>query len=462
VARLLVIDDEVNLGRELSLFFRAKGHETRTALSLTDGIRVFQEFRPGVVICDIRLPDGTGLDALVRMREQDPDAYVIMITAFQDMETTIQAMRRGAFDYIHKPFDPDELEIVVDKALDNQRLAREVSRLQAEQPGSPRKPTLIGGSRGMLEIYKTIGIVSQSNTTLLITGESGTGKELVARAVHQNGSPQEPFVSVNCSAIVDTLLESELFGHERGAFTGANARTQGKFELAGKGTLFLDEIGDMAPGLQTKLLRVLQEREFMRVGGWETLRADCRLIAATNQDLEMAVAEGRFREDLYYRLKVITVQIPPLRERKEDIPDLVAHFLKKINKEVHKDVYQVSDESLQQLAGYDWRGNVRELENVLTRAVVLCKGKVLDIPPLGLETGATRPEGGVLRSLEEVEADHIGKVLASVRWHQGRACHILGVSRPTLRKKIRDYGLKESSQRVQGSWQDTPPKSNSP
>ena len=327
--RLLIIDDEANLCRELSLFFRSKGFDTRTALTLRDGIREFKEYKPSFVICDVRLPDGTGLDALTRIREVNGDAYVIMITAFQDMETTIQAMRRGAFDYIHKPFEPEELEIVVNKARENLRLNREVTRLQAEQTAPVKEHILVGRSRAILEIYKTIGVVSSSNATVLITGESGTGKELIARAIHQNASPGEPFISVNCSAIVETLLESELFGHEKGSFTGANIRAMGKFELAAKGTIFLDEIGDMAPSLQIKLLRVLQEREFMRVGGWETIRSHARVIAATNHNLESLVEKEQFREDLYYRLKVITITIPPLRDRKADVPLLVEHFLER-------------------------------------------------------------------------------------------------------------------------------------
>jgi len=444
--RLLIIDDEVNLCRELSLFFREKDFEVHTALSLADGLRVFHEIRPGFVISDVRLPDGSGLEILARIREIDPDAYVIMITAFQDMDTTIAAMRHGAFDYIHKPFDPQELEIVVAKALENQRLNQVVSQLKAERGGPARDRVLVGKSKAILEIYKTIGVVSRSNTTVLITGESGTGKEIIARAIHENAAPGEPFISVNCSALVDTLLESELFGHEKGSFTGANSRKLGKFELAGKGTLFLDEIGDMAPHLQTKLLRVLQEREFTRVGGWETIRTDARVVAATNQDLETLVREGKFREDLYYRLKVMIIHAPPLRERKEDIPILVDHLLKQINEEVHREVFTVPDEAMVELKTHEWRGNVRELENFLTRAVILSKGKVLELPPqeLGEGVGSSARPGSPLRSLEEVEAEHIGRVLGAVNWHQGKACEILGVSRPTLRKKIRLYGLKEN------------------
>jgi two-component system, NtrC family, response regulator AtoC len=442
-SKLLIIDDEVNLGKELSYFFRNRGYETHNALTAAEGIERYLEYRPGLVICDVRLPDGSGLDVLRRIREIDPSAHLIMITAYQDMDTTIQAMRAGAFDYIHKPFGPEELEIVVNKAQEYRELHRAVTPLEGESDTPFRGTRLVGKSKAMLEIYKTIGVVSRSNTTLLITGESGTGKELIARAVHENGSPDTPFVSVNCSAIVETLLESELFGHERGAFTGAAARKPGRFELAGKGTLFLDEIGDTSSALQTKLLRVLQEREFTRVGGTETLHTDARVLAATNRDLEALVKEGRFREDLYYRLKVIHVQVPPLRERREDIPLLVEHFLQKINREVHKQVYKVPPETMALLSSYEWRGNVRELQNVLTRAVVLSRGDVLEIP----EVLASSPEGAgepAFRPLAEVEADHIRAVLDGVGWHQGRASVILGISRPTLRRKIRDFGLKES------------------
>jgi len=444
--RLLIIDDAVSLTRELSLFFKSRGYETITAGTLAEGVESFEEQRPSFVICDVRLPDGTGIDALRRIRAIDPAAYVIMITAFQDMQTTIQAMQLGAFDYIHKPFDPLELDIVISKARENQRLHHAVRRLEAERGEPSAEHTLIGKSKAILEIYKTIGVVSVSNATVLVTGESGTGKELVARAIHHNASPKEPFISVNCSAIVETLLESELFGHEKGSFTGASARKLGKFELAGKGTIFLDEVGDMAQALQTKVLRVLQEREFTRVGGWETLRTEARVIAATNQDLQTMVETGGFREDLFYRLKVIHVRIPPLSERRDDIPLLVEHFLKKINRDVHKEVFKVPDEVMGRLKTYEWRGNVRELENVLTRAVVLSKGEVLELP--GLDEPVTLPRangyGYSLRRLEDVEAEHIQRVLDSVEWHQGRACDVLGISRPTLRKKIRDYKLKET------------------
>ncbi len=447
--RLLVVDDEVTLTRMLFRFFRARGFETFTALSLREGIERYRETRPAFVICDVHLPDGSGLDLLREVRSLDPDVYVIMITAYDDMDTTVAAIKRGAFDYIHKPFEPQELEIVVNKARENRRLTQAVSRLQAERSAPVRANALVGKSKPMLEVYKTIGVVSASKTTVLVTGESGTGKELIARAIHSNASPQEPFVSVNCSAIVETLLESELFGHEKGAFTGAIYRKQGKFELAGNGAIFLDEIGDMSANLQTKLLRVLQEREFTRVGGHEVLRTEARVIAATNRNLEAMVAQGLFREDLYYRLKVITISVPPLRERKEDIPLLVEYFLKKINTEVHRDVYKVPDEVMAELIRYDWRGNVRELENVLTRAVVLSKGEVLELPEQSLDSGLPadgHPAPSQLASLEDMESAHIRRVLDAVGWHQGRACAVLGISRPTLRKKIRLYQLKHSSQ----------------
>jgi two-component system response regulator AtoC len=447
--RLLIVDDEVPLARMLSKFFRARGFETHTALSLREGIERYREVRPAFVICDVHLPDGTGLDLLKQIRDLDPEAYVVMITAYDDMDTTVAAIKRGAFDYIHKPFEPQELEIVINKARENRRLTLAVSRLQAERSVPVRPNVLVGKSKPMLEVYKTIGVVSASNTNVLLTGESGTGKELIARAIHSNATPQEPFISVNCSAIVETLLESELFGHEKGAFTGATYRKQGKFELAGHGTIFLDEIGDMSASLQTKLLRVLQEREFTRVGGRDLLRTEARVIAATNRGLEGMVAEGAFREDLYYRLKVITILVPPLRDRREDIPLLVEHFLQKINTEVHREVFKVPDEVMAQLVRYDWRGNVRELENVLTRAVVLSKGEVLALPEHSLDSDLAMEVDAAsapMASLEEMESAHIRRVLAAVGWHQGRACQTLGISRPTLRKKIRVYGLKNTSQ----------------
>jgi two-component system response regulator AtoC len=360
-------------------------------------------------------------------------------------------MDAGAYDYVAKPGDPCELRAVVSEIL---RLSGDSSPVQLSDENAPDSPAgeIIGRSPEMIEIFKLIGRIAKSDAAVLIQGESGTGKELVARTIHENSRRAgKPFLAVNCAAIPETLLESELFGHEKGAFTGATYSRKGKFELSHGGTIFLDEVGDMSPNLQVKVLRVLQEREFMRVGGRDVIRSEARVIAATNQDLDALVAAGTFREDLYYRLKVITLEVPPLRERKEDIPLLVEHFLRKINRDVHREVYRVPDEVMGQLESYDWRGNVRELENVLTRAVVLSKGGVLEMPQeLFPRRRAFRSEGPALRSLNEVEAEHILRVLEFVKWHQGKACRVLGISRPTLRKKIREYGLKEFSQAGSG------------
>jgi two-component system response regulator AtoC len=372
-----------------------------------------------------------------------------MITAHHDMATTILAMKAGAFDYIHKPIDIRALDVALDRALEVRRLSRGTDFLSVEAQRAVNLDDIVGASPPMQRLFKDVGRVAASRATVLIHGESGTGKELIARVIHSYSAGAKPFIGINCSAIVDTLLESELFGHEKGAFTGAVASKIGKFELAEDGSIFLDEIGELSQNLQAKLLRVLQERELERVGGVKRIPVRARILAATNRDLADEVAAGRFREDLYQRLKVVTLSIPPLRDRREDIPLLVEHLLVKINQRLHKNLRRVPRETLEKLMARPWPGNVRELENVLTRAAVLSQGDLLleehlveaSRPELRPAASPPPPVDGPVPTLHELERAHIERVFAMTKGHKGRACQILGISRPTLERKLRKYGL---------------------
>ncbi|HZH02402.1 MAG TPA: sigma-54 dependent transcriptional regulator [Myxococcaceae bacterium] len=458
---LLIVDDDLSLLESLKMHFEdaeENGEErftVHTATRAADALRIAKEVSPSLVVLDMMLPDRNGVDILPELKALLGDVPIVIVTAHHDMETTIRAMKAGAFDYIHKPFsDPAALDLVVSRALAVRQLSRRAAAVIPERP-AVRLGDIVGTSPQMQSLVKEIGKVAASRATVLITGESGTGKELIARVVHTYSHDEpRPFVGINCSAIVDTLLESELFGHEKGAFTGAAAVKQGKFEVAEDGTVFLDEVGDMSLMLQAKLLRVLQEREFERVGGVKRLRLRARVIAATHRNLAEEVTAGRFREDLYQRLKVITLEIPPLRTRREDIPALVHHLLERINEKVHKRVTRVPPEVLEHLTRLPWRGNVRELENVLTRAVVLSSGDVLladNLPvlqPHGPDAQTAAPiaawwgaPGAPLPTLEDAERILIQKALEVTRGHKGKTCEMLGISRPTLERKLQRYGL---------------------
>src|SRR5262245_23365446 len=375
--KILIIDDDKSICESLSLYLSEEGFTVGVAYTALEGLRKNQTESWDVVILDILLSDANGLDVLKSIKDKNPDTSVIRITAFHDMPTTVKAMKLGAVEYIHKPIDIDELDAAIQRVLKRTAAARSKDRGSIALAGQFEERGLVGKSRAMKEIFKTIGIVSQSKTTVLIEGESGTGKELIARAIHEHTEPTRPFISINCSAIVETLLESELFGHEKGAFTGASYRKLGKFELANSGTLLLDEIGDMSLNMQVKLLRVIQEREFERVGGREKVRSDVRIIGATNKPLQEQVAQGAFREDLYYRLNVLHIVVPPLRERREDIPLLVEYLLHKLNRELQKRITRIQTRALELLSACDWPGNIRQLENTLRRAVVHNQGDLL-------------------------------------------------------------------------------------
>jgi two-component system nitrogen regulation response regulator GlnG len=418
-----------------------------------------------LALVDIRMPDVSGLDVLSRARQEGVDTLFIVMTAQNTMANAIEATKRGAYDYLTKPFDLEQVGALITRALSLRRLTRDLERLRGEL--KQRHELVIGRTPAMQEVYKVIGRVAPTDATVLIQGETGTGKELVANTIHYHSDRRGPFVAINCSAIPNELLESELFGYERGAFTGATERRIGKFEAAASGTLFLDEIADMPLGLQAKVLRVLQEREFTRVGGREPIRADTRIVAATNQDLEGAVRAGRFREDLFFRLNVVRILVPPLRERRADIPELIEFFIDKVNRDLGTHIVGVTDEVRETLMRHHWPGNVRELENTLLRAAVLARGRTLvaddftlagqsrppDTEMLPLEDAVRQRLGDLLDAgtdgvqdlyntlISAVERPLIEVVLERAGGNQVKAADMLGINRNTLRKKITELGI---------------------
>ena len=443
--KILIIDDDSSIRRVLQKHLTEKDFNVVTAGDGEEGFELFQTGQPDIVILDIRLPGKSGLEVLEDIRSVDTHTSVVMITAHEDMDTTIEAMRKGAFDYLPKPLDIDIVDSLLERIFTSRELERRARDVLGEEGQPLDESKLVGKNPDMKKMWKLIGAVSATNTTVLIQGESGTGKELVAHTIHENSSEKkEPFMAINCTALVETLLESELFGHEKGAFTGAVYEKKGVFEVAGRGTIFLDEVGDMSPGLQAKLLRVLQEREFTRVGGTRVYMTRARIVAATNRNLAELVDEGKFRRDLYYRLRVVEIHVPPLRERKEDVPLLVTHLLDKINRELGKNVLKVSEEVMNAFLTHGWTGNVRELENALRHSVVVARGGVIMIDDLPeLTQGRVKETVIDLRPLREVEADHIERILNHARWKKSLASRLLGITRPTLDKKIKEYGLEK-------------------
>jgi len=454
MAKILIIDADHTVNKAITLYLTEKGHDVFSVATGTDGLNTFVGTSPDVVILDTNLPDINGFTVLEDLREEDEKLKVIMITADHDMDTAINAMKAGAFEYFRKPIDASELNLTVQKALKAREMDKRVDDILLKSPQRFKVGDIIGSSREMSEIFKTIGIVSQSKTTVLIQGESGTGKELIAKVIHRITTPNEPFIAVNCSAIVETLLESELFGHEKGSFTGAISRKLGKFELAREGTVFLDEISEMSLNLQAKLLRVLQEMEFERVGGKDRVKVNARIIAATNQDLRILIEEGKFRDDLFYRLNVVSIHIPPLRDRRDDIAPLIDHLLAKINLDLNKRILEISDDVMDVFMKYNWPGNVRELENLLVSAAVAAKGQILvkedfqeflgGVQKQYIEEKKSAPvsEPGTWLSLDEVEEKYIRKVIKE-RGHRtkGEICEILGISRPTFERKLEKYKI---------------------
>jgi DNA-binding NtrC family response regulator len=454
---ILIIDDNETVRDGLAHTVKKLGHEAVTATGGVAGIEVFKAKRPDFVISDLKMDGPSGVDVLRAMTALDPDVPIMIITGFGSVETAVEAMKLGAFDFITKPIQPEVVRLKTERALELCAARRGRRKADAltdylTAEADAHFPELVGNGEKMQAVRRTVEKIAASDTTVFICGESGTGKELVARAIHRlSKRAAGPFIKVNCGALTETLLESELFGHEKGAFTGAVKQKPGRFELADNGTLFLDEVGDVPPAMQVKLLRALQEREIIPVGGTTPIKIDCRLVAATNADLEREVAEGRFRADLYYRLNVIPVKLPPLRHRRDDIPVLVDHFLKKLAPQAGTKI--ITKDALEVLMKYDWPGNVRELENAIERSVILDEGGTIEVEdlPEKIRFGTT-PKGSLVidspnMSLEELEREYILKVLDYTRWQKKRASEILGINASTLYRKLLAYGLEKQGER---------------
>ncbi|MDR3666838.1 MAG: sigma-54 dependent transcriptional regulator [Ignavibacteriaceae bacterium] len=444
---ILIIDDDESFGETLEIFLTDMGCRILRANSGKVGLDIIEKEHPDLVITDYKMPNLNGLQVLKRIKEIDVKIQVIMLTAFEDMDSTIKAMQLGAYDYVEK-LELERIKAITKRALESKKLSeRLVIAISEDSSDYQLENSLVGSTKAMKEIYKKIGKISSTKVSVLVQGESGTGKELITKIIHYTGITQDqPFIAVNCTALSESLLESELFGHVKGAFTGAIRDKKGKFELAEEGTIFLDEISEISPNLQVKLLRVLQEREFERVGGEISIPMKARVVSASNKNLSELVKMGKFREDLFYRLKVFTIEIPPLRERKEDIPKLVVHFLKKINKELHKNVWKIPYEVMEILQTHDWVGNVRELENTLLQAVVLAKGDVMEKEYILLKHDEFVQNETVNKanlSLADIEKTHIMLVLEEVNWDKQVASKILGIAKTTLYNKIEAYGLIE-------------------
>ena len=443
--RILVVDDESNARNALAEILKEEGYSVETAADGFKGLSRFNDYGPDLVLTDLKMPGMDGVELLKKVREADANTAVVVMTAFGAVDTAVAAMRAGAQDYLTKPINTEELLLVIDRALEQVKLRRETKELRSQLAERYRFDNIIGSSPKMQQVFKTIAQVAPSRATVALSGESGTGKELVAAAIHHRSSRSDgPFVKLHCAALAESLLESELFGHERGAFTGADRRREGRFEQANNGTLFLDEIGEISPSTQVKLLRVLQEHEFERVGGNQTLRVDVRLIAATNRSLKEMVVAGKFREDLFYRLNVINVRLPSLKERVSDIPALALHFLRRYAEENQKQVTRISDGALQRLVGYSWPGNVRELENVIERAVVLADGNAVEpahLPPEVVPTTEASTEPLIPgSSMGEIERYAILKTLEAQGGSTSKAADVLGISVRKIQYKLQEYG----------------------
>ena len=444
---ILIIDDEEAIRDSCSQVYKKEGYTVKEAKDGLQGLKLFKKEFFHIVLLDLKLPGIDGMEVLAKIKEDDPETPVIIMTAYASIESAVQAMRYGAFDYITKPFNPLELRVVTKKALGSRKIFLENLYLRKELEAKSEFETIVGKSQAMEKVLEIVRRVSPTESTVLITGESGTGKELIAREIHQHSTRNRgPFVAVDCGALVESLFESELFGHVRGSFTGAYETKHGRFEVANGGTIFFDEISNISLNIQANLLRVIQEREVIRVGSSKPIKVDVRILAATNENLVDAVRKGIFREDLFYRLSVVPIDIPPLRERKEDIPLLVEHFLQKYNKRAKKRITSVSNQVKKMLMDYDWPGNIRELENTIERAVVLSKGREIEAENLlyhGIHTSSelNYSSGKNFRTLEELENDYIKYVLETQLGNRGKTAEILGVDRKTLWSKIKKYDL---------------------
>ncbi|MBL8921543.1 MAG: sigma-54-dependent Fis family transcriptional regulator [Myxococcaceae bacterium] len=449
--RILVVDDEQNARDGLTTILREEGYDVAEAADGEAGYEKLSQFSPEAVLCDIKMPKMDGLELLRKARADGFDNLFIMVTAFGSIETAVEAMRAGAHDYITKPVDVSAVLVKLEKALEARQLKRDNAMLRERLHEKHRFANIVGESGELQAVFDVVKRAAPTKATVLILGESGTGKELIAQAIHEESPRRDrPFVKVNCAALSETLLESELFGHEKGSFTGAAGKREGRFELADGGTLFLDEIGDVTPALQVKLLRVLQQKEFERVGGTQTLKVDVRVVAATNRDLGAEVKAGKFREDLYYRLNVVSVTLPPLRKRKSDVPSLVSHFIEKYNEAHGKNVKGLAPGTLNALLSYDWPGNVRELSNVIERAVVLARENELTSDDLPATLRGPRPKDRSPDSLipgatlYEIEREAILRTLEMVDGSTSRAADILGISVRKIQYRLKEYAHQDA------------------
>ena len=447
--RVLIVDDEPNARAALAELLREEGYTVETAADGFKALPKIEELAPDVIVTDLKMPGLDGLGLMKKSLAEDAERAVIVMTAFGAVDTAVSAMRQGAFDYLTKPINFEELSVVIERAIERRRLRVEAGQLRRRVSEQSRIESIVGSSPAMQSVFETILQVAPSRASVLITGESGTGKELVAAALHEHSTRASgPFVKLHCAALAETLLESELFGHERGSFTGAVARRDGRFQQADHGTLFLDEIGEISPAIQIKLLRFLQEHEFERVGGNQTIKVDVRVVAATNRDLLARVKAGQFREDLYYRLNVVTIDVPPLRARPTDIALLAVHFLRKFAATNQKTIVGFSDEALDRLARHDWPGNVRELENAIERAVVVCRSDVVRPEDIALPStrtagaGTAPPAGYPLvpgSTLAELERFAILRTLEHMGGSTSKAAEMLGISPRKIQYKLLEY-----------------------
>ncbi|HDZ91473.1 MAG: sigma-54-dependent Fis family transcriptional regulator [Deltaproteobacteria bacterium] len=439
--RILVVDDEEAMRESLNDWLKEDGYEVGLAAGGQEAIDMVRDDPWEIILLDLKMPGMDGLETLKHLKEVRPEAEILMMTAYATVDTAVQAMKEGAFDYLVKPFDPDEIEILIKKIVKHKELVLENILLRKQLEKRDQFDEIIGKSDAMQRIFEMIRKVAPTDSTVLITGESGTGKELIAQAIHGNsGRCYMPLITVNCGALPESLLESELFGYEKGAFTGAEHTRRGRFEMAHGGTLFLDEIGDISLKTQVDLLRVLQQKELTRLGSEESIKVDVRILAATNRDLERAIAENRFRKDLFYRLNVISIHVPPLRERKEDIPLLARASVRKCCLELNRDEVRIAPSAMKLLVEYDWPGNVRELENVIERALVIGGEREIvaaDLPFKGRESMVEK----LPKSLRAMEKIHIKRVLEDADWNISRAARDLGIDRQTLYNKIERYGI---------------------
>ncbi len=440
---IMIVDDEEIVRESLTGWLQEDGYEVESAENGMKALELLPSKEWNLAMVDLKMPGMDGIQLMDEMKKSRPDMIIIIMTAYATVDTAVKAMKKGAYDYIVKPFNPEDLSLTIRKIIEHQKLVKENIYLRKELKKQYMLHDMISKNHKMMEIFELVKTVAKSSSTVLLQGESGTGKELLSRAIHMESPRRDaPFISVSCAALTESLLESELFGYEKGAFTGAESQKRGKIELAQDGTLFLDEIGDISLKLQMDLLRVLEQREFRRVGGSDLIAINSRIIAATNKDLKKAIEEGTFREDLYYRLNVISIEIPPLRERREDIPLLVEHFIDKFNIEMEKHVEGASESALRILMEYHWPGNARELRNMIERAMVVTKGKTI----VDKDISIPHPDAKLAysgKSLEDMEREHIRMILGENKWNIIRSAQVLGIDRVTLYNKIKKYKMKK-------------------